>query len=511
MKRVNRELIPIGIILLIALLVRLWGASSGLPYIYHPDEPVYINIFQNIFKKGDLNPHFFNYPSLFFYINSLAYVPYYLFGKLIGIFQTRGDILPPISLTMGVTLAQMPTTVYLGRLVTICFGLGTVGLAYIIGKQISGKTLVGVLASLMVAISPATVGHSRLITPDTFVTFFSIASFLASFLIYKQGKTWQYIGAGLCVGLTVSTKYNGGLIILPMLLAHFLRYGKTGFKQARLYLALLFCGVGFFATTPYALFDWANFLSDLKFEASHYSTGHAGMEGNTLGWYLGYMWETAGIIYILAVLEILRGIYSRSKEIILLSSFPIAYFVFISSFLVRNDRTFLPLTTFLFLLAALFIVYLFHKVHELRSKSWRNFSILAVTCLVIASLIFPTSRTLANAIQLTTVNSRETARIWINNNLPTGSKIAIESYSPFVDPARFSVQGFGRMIDHDSEWYIEQGFDYLVFSQGMYGRFYQDPVRYSVEILQYDNLFRRFHLEKLFTDGGYEVRIYLVR
>jgi hypothetical protein len=210
-------------------------------------------------------------------------------------------------------------------------------------------------------------------------------------------------------------------------------------------------------------------------------------------------------------LEILRGLYSRSKEIILLSSFPTAYFVFISSFLVRNDRTFLPLTTFLFALAASFIVYLFHKVQELHSKPWRNFSFLIVTCLAIASLIFPTSKTLANAIQLTTVNSRETARIWINNNLPMGSKIAIESYSPFVDPARFSVQGYGRMIDHEAEWYTEQGFDYLVFSQGMFGRFYQDPVRYSVEVSQYDNLFRSFHLEKLFTDGGYEVRIYRVR
>jgi len=65
MKRVNRESILIGIILLIALSVRLWGVNYDLPYIYHPDEPGYIAISQNIFKTGDLNPHFFNYPSLF--------------------------------------------------------------------------------------------------------------------------------------------------------------------------------------------------------------------------------------------------------------------------------------------------------------------------------------------------------------------------------------------------------------------------------------------------------------
>ena len=511
MKRVNRESILIGTISLAALLVRVWGVNYDLPYIYHPDEPHYIIISQNIFKTGDLNPHFFNYPSLFFYINALAYIPYYLLGKLIGVFHTPNDILPPISLALGVTQAQMPTTVLLGRVITICFGVGTVGLVYFVGKQITGKTAVGVLASLMVAISPTNVWHSRLITPDTFVTFFSVASFLASILVYQQGKTWQYVVAGICVGLTVSSKYNGGLILLPLFLAHFFHYGKVAFKQSKLYLALLLCGVGFLATTPYAILDSAKFLTDLRFEARHYSTGHAGMEGNTLRWYLEYMWQTSGVIYILAVLEILRGIYLRSKEIILLSIFPIVYFAFISSFVVRNDRTFLPLTPFLFVLAASFLAYLISWASELQSKALCKLFISVIACLSFASLILPISKTLTDTIRVTTVNSRETARIWVNNNLPAGAKIAIESYSPFVDPSRFSVQGFGRMIDHEPEWYVEQGFDYLIFSQGMYGRFYREPERYESEVSQYDNLFGRFTLIKTFTDGGYEVRVYRVK
>jgi hypothetical protein len=73
------------------------------------------------------------------------------------------------------------------------------------------------------------------------------------------------------------------------------------------------------------------------------------------------------------------------------------------------------------------------------------------------------------------------------------------------------VQGFGRLIDHEPEWYVEKGFDYLVFSQGMYGRFYQNPERYKKEILQYEDFFRRFNLVNVFTDGGYEIRIYKVK
>lgn len=511
MKRVDRESVLIGIILLTALSLRVWGVDYDLPYIYHPDEPTNIQISQHIFKTGDLNPHYFLYPSLFFYINALAYTPYYLFGELTGVFHAPNDILSPISLVMGVTQAQMPTTVLLGRVITICFGVGTVWLVYFVGKQITRRTTVGLLASLMVAVSPTNVSLSRFITPDTFVTFFAVASFFAAVLVYQQGQTWHYLVAGICIGLTASSKYNGGLIVLPFLLAHFLRHGKTAFKERNLYFALTLCGLGFFATTPFALIDSFSFLADLRKQMHIYSTGHAGMEGNTLRWYLGYLWDTAGIICILATLEILRGICSRSKEIILLSIFPLVYFVFISSFVVRNDRTLLPLTPFLFLLAASFWAHLLSKANGLQSKALRQFSILAIACLLIAGLFLPTSKTITDTIQLMTVNSRETARIWITNNLPLGSKIAIESYSPFVDPMRFSVQGFGRMIDHEPEWYIENGFEYLVFSRGMYGRFYGESERYKAVVSQYDSLFNRFALTKVFNDGGYEIRVYKVK
>lgn len=405
----------------------------------------------------------------------------------------------------------MPTTVLLGRIITILFGTGTVWLVYLIGKQITNKTSVGLLASLILAISPTNVWHSRLITPDTFVTFFAVASFLASILIYQHGKTWQYIIAGICVGLTASSKYNGALIVLTLILGHLFRYGKTAIKHFQIYFGLLFCIVGFLITTPYALLDWNKFIKDLKFEAYHYSTGHPGMEGNALKWYLEYMFQTGGIIYSFSLLEILRGFYFRYKETILLSVFPIAYFAFISSFMVRNDRTFLPITPFLFLLSALFIVESMHFIAGLRSKILNKVSMIILVSFSVIGIISLFSKTVMDNIRLMSIDSRETARVWINSNLPTGAKIAIESYSPFIDPDRFLVKGFVRMIDHEPEWYIEQGFEYLVFSQGMYGRFYREPERYRNEIALYNNMFSRFNLIKLFNDGGYEVRIYKIK
>jgi 4-amino-4-deoxy-L-arabinose transferase-like glycosyltransferase len=509
-KRINGKSILSSAILLIALSLRIWGVSYDLPYIYHPDEPWPIRIGHQMLITGDLNPHFFDWPSLVIYVNLFVQAIYYSLEKILSLGKSVVTN-PLVELTMGVTYSPEPIVVLLGRLVTVGIGVGTVAVTMSMGKQLSRDLRVGLLAGIMIAASPTNVSLNRFITPDSYATFFITLTGLASIFIFQQGKTWAYIIAGICLGLAVSSKYNSGLIVIMFLAGHFLRTGLSGYKDYRLYLALFLGGLAFVAVTPYALLDFPEFYAGFLSTGKHYSTGHPGMDGNTLNWYLDYMWQTGGIIYALAILEIMHGIYSRSKKTILLSIFPVLYFVFISCFIVRNDRTFLPVTPFLFLLASLLLTDLWNKANKLQPKVVRLLSIWGIVCLFIIGLSLLTFKTVANTIRLTTVNSRETARIWIDNNLQTGDHIAIESYTPFVDPIHFSVQGFTKIIDHEPEWYIDQGFDYLVFGQNMYGRFYTEPGRFKNEVSQYDRLFKQFKLVKTFIDGDYEVRIYKVK
>jgi 4-amino-4-deoxy-L-arabinose transferase-like glycosyltransferase len=406
--------------------------------------------------------------------------------------------------------APAPSLVLLGRIITAGFGLGAVLLSFLIGRQLTGKAWAGVLAAFMMAASPAGVSHSRYITSDMLVVFFNLASFFGSVLILQQGKIRHYILAGVCVGLAASSKYHGALIAIPLMAAHFLRPGRRGFKQRDLYLALFLSGLAFLVTTPFAVLDAPKFITDLVFESRHYASGHAGMEGNTLRWYLNYLWRTTRPIGLLAVLEILRGIYARSKPTLLLSVFPVTYFLFISRYVVRNDRTALPLAPFLFLLSASLMAHLWGQANASPSRLWAKALSIGLAGLTIAALILPASVTLRETRRLAVVDSRETARIWIQDNLPPGARVAIEGYSPFVDATRFSVQGVGRMIDNPPEWYVANSFDYLVFAQGMFGRFYTKPDMYSREVSQYESFFQRFRLLKQFTDGGYEVRVYQV-
>ena len=130
---------------------------------------------------------------------------------------------------------------------------------------------------------------------------------------------------------------------------------------------------------------------------------------------------------------------------------------------------------------------------------------------VFSALATPLWNTVHTAIQLSTVDSRTTVRLWANSNLPKGAHIAIESYAPFVDPARFAIQGVGRMIDNPPDWYIDNRFDYLIFSQGMYGRFYKEPDKYPREVALYNALFGRFNLLYARNDGDWEIRVYQVK
>lgn len=413
-------------------------------------------------------------------------------------------------IAMGVGRTAMPSTFLLGRCLTAAVGVASVLMAFMVGRRMAEDYRIGLVAALALAVSPTSVRNSQLITPDTLVGFWILLSLWASLGILRVGKLSDYVIAGITGGLAISTKYNAGLVVLPIVLAHFLRWGCKGSSEKKLYVALVLMGLAFVLTTPYALLDHDNFWQDLRFEARHYSTGHEGMEGDTLHWYLSYLWLTEGLLVLFSLIEVVRGIVRRSKAAILVSFFCIVYLAFISRFVVRNDRTILPIIPLLFVLSASWWV---HSYEWLRSRF--NHSVRAVSfasvVLVLLVLAMPLRQTIENDLTLATVDSRTTASSWIVENLPEGSRIVLESYAPFVDPGTFSVTAVGRMIDHPADWYLSNDFQYLFFGEWMYGRFYRDPDRYWEQISQYEGLFSTFRHVRTFNDGGYEVRIYQVQ
>ena len=309
--------------------------------------------------------------------------------------------------------------------------------------------------------------------------------------------------AGIALGLAASSRYNGAVVAVPVLLK-LLRVRKIDLGDRNVWWLVGVCATAFLLTTPYALLDRG--ISLLGFGMKANTTRRGTLEWRAVPSWDRYAGTTAALMYLLAAMEMIRGGLSKVGETAILASFPIAYFAFIASFVVRNDRTLLPLTPMVAILAAAQLGRLYDMAARIRAPAVSKAGLVAVMALGTLAVAQPALRSIQATQQLLNSKNtgRETARLWIEAHLPHGASIAMESYSPFVDPTIWNVTTFWSLIDHEPDWYAMNSFEYLVFAQGAYGRYYDDAERYPSEVARYNRLFSRFTRLIRFADGGYE-------
>ena len=492
-------------IVVLGLGLRLWGVGFGLPYMYHPDEGVPVTIALRMLHTGNLDPNFFDWPSLIFYLNALVYLAYFLFGKMMGWFAIPTDLPVPDIQTIAVGKVLLLEEFLLGRGLTAVFGTLGVVAVYLVCREVSGSRIAGWLGALWFAVETVNIRHSQYIRPDTFLVTFALFSLWFAVRIADDPRLRNYILAGICAGLAISSKYNAALIVLPIAIAHFARLGVCGFVRKEIYLAALASLLAFFATTPYALLDWTRFWQvGILGNAAHYAGGHAGGEGDTLRWYLEFLWTTIGWLLPVALLESVWIVARREVRGIVLLTFPVVYFGFINLYIVRFESTILPVVAFVIILAARFIV-----------RLYENISIRFIKAVVLVSVAMlyalPSARAaVEHNISILQPDTREEARMWLDGNLPPGTRVFVEPYSPYVDSARFIVMG-DASIKYSLEWYVQNGFEYLVLSEGNYGRFFKNPERYGEAVQRYSDFFTRLSEVRRFSGNGPEIRVFKIQ
>ena len=153
-------------ILLLGLGLRLWGLSFGLPNtLCRPDESTLVHRALAI-GAGDPNPHFFNYPSLHFYLLTGLYGAYYIAGNFAGAAAFENQFLTD------------PAPFYLlGRVTGALLGVASVWLLYGIGCRLGGRAA-GMASALFLACSFLHVRDSHFLTVDVPATFWLLASLL---------------------------------------------------------------------------------------------------------------------------------------------------------------------------------------------------------------------------------------------------------------------------------------------------------------------------------------------
>jgi len=237
------------ILFIFSFLIRFVFIFEDMPFITHPDEPTIVNSTLNL--KYDLNPKHFDWPTFYYYINYLFFSVLFLLER----FLNRIGYPNP-------EVVAIENFYLLSRIVTCVFGSLSVVFMYKLVFNITRRNEVSLLASIILSILPFHITRSAQSLTDVPMAFFFICSlyYLSKNL---ENFSWRNIYlASLFVGFATSTKYNGYMASLSVMLFVFL-IKRFSFKDTLNYLySISFASLGFLIGTPYSLLDFKTFIRD---------------------------------------------------------------------------------------------------------------------------------------------------------------------------------------------------------------------------------------------------------
>jgi 4-amino-4-deoxy-L-arabinose transferase-like glycosyltransferase len=490
-EEISRSRLGLVLALVAAALLRFWALSQGVPFSVQVDEPEVMVRAVGMVKTGDLNPHFFDYPSLYIYLQAILAVARFVVGAMQGEWSS---------------LAQAPNEAFYlwGRALTALMGTATVWMLFHIAMRWGART--ALLATVMFAVMPLHVRESHFVLTDVPVTFFVMLTLLMSLRANERSTVWAFALAGAAAGLAGATKYNGVLAVLIPLLA----CAMTPAVRPSRVVAMLWIVAAMIATflivAPYTLIDLPTFLNQFARLSAEYRTPGT-FDDPVWLIYLKHLRNALGRPGSLIVIAgVTLGLFKTAAgpdrmKWALVTIFPLIYFRFISNQTLFFGRYLLPLLPFLSLLGAAAIVEI---VRQLRRPAVpitvRNVVIVALTIVAIAPPAYTSIGFNANAAKEWTT---EQAYTWILREIPAGSKVTMESRAILL-PEAYKSAYVPQLRMRPFEYYVNQGVDYLVASSQCYGPYLSadGAQKYPEEHADYLRIFNQTQEVARFTPSG---------
>jgi hypothetical protein len=448
--------------LALAAALRVVFLDWGLPYIYHPDEPVNMATIHKMIADSDFDPHFFQYPSFLFYIN----LPGQYLVKWLD-----GALLPFTMQSMGNGFTEQPEAFRAARVTTLLFGLAILPLLIIWARTVPVGVAGLVVLGALFCLNPLLLRHSSFISPNIFAAFFTTSTLLASSLIVLRGDRSSYILAGAMAGLAAASKYNAGLVAVAIPAAHVMRNGIAAAKLRPLVLAAVTTGFVFLMSSPFMVVHPRFTAHEILYQILHYSkAGHPGFEGHSLAANTRWMFDNFGFAGLLAI----AACFSPRVRVLLPTVlFIVAYFFLLVIQRVHFDRNLLPLVPAMLLLVAAGVDFISQKVARALPKA-RPVAGAISGVLALALFARPAMLSLDEVARYDP-DPRAEARVWVNALLPKtpARAIAVEAYAPYIAEQRRAVTEVLLALDYDRAALAP--FSYLVLSREGSGRFLQGP------------------------------------
>ena len=190
----------------IAFWLRLPLVTYNAPVSVHPDERGTLGLLWRL-RTESANPHFFAYPTFYFYIAS---------------FWTR-------TAPMGEIL---PTARLLNLLLGCGIGVATGGLAW----QATRSRAILLLTTALVLFSPELVFNTSYLAVDALFVLLNVLALWLWLRWWDSAESYIWIAAAIVSGLAIGTKYNAVIVLVSMMAVEFAGWGAKDGKRSGRYL-----------------------------------------------------------------------------------------------------------------------------------------------------------------------------------------------------------------------------------------------------------------------------------
>ncbi|HAM38235.1 MAG TPA: hypothetical protein DCP53_02380 [Elusimicrobia bacterium] len=434
----------IWFILLISAIVRLWGINFAFPLRYgHIDESVII-FYTTRFLTGDLNPNpFFDYPTLFLYLLLICYLIFFITGFAFGKFGSMENFI-------AYNISNPVPFILIGRILTVLFSLATIYLVYLFAKKLFDKKT-GLLSALFLSLSWQHILNSHYATTDIAAAFFTLLSVYFVWELYTNPaplKTsevstpknnnvirnnnnknivigqWSgiksYIFAGLFCGLSIATKYYGGIIFLAVII-----FGRGNLKYLGISLASMI--LGFFIGCPYAFIDYTGFISRFldRFDLIIGWGKNINIMSTNVLYIKTFMYGLGFFLTITTLIGIIFLIVNRNKQNIFLLTITLILLIFFATWRNPAGRYYLALYPFFAIISGVTIV-------KIKKK-------LSLTAVLVVFLITVLPKIVKTDVLLSQKDTRVIAREWVLKNIPAASRILRGPFCPEFPNDKYNV------------------------------------------------------------------------
>ncbi|HET9073647.1 MAG TPA: glycosyltransferase family 39 protein [Solirubrobacteraceae bacterium] len=427
----------VGLVLLLALTLglRLWGIGQGLPFSYNVDEAQHFVPKAIGFFAGDWNPHYFLNPPGFSYMLAIVFEGW--FGSADA--AVRSYTLDPSAVF---TLARVTCAV---------LGTAAVWLLYRAGVVLIARRWVALLAAAIFGTAFLPIYYSHLALNDVPTLFWVCVALRGVAGVWREDRGRDYLLAGLGLGVASATKYTGGWVVVPLLVAaaRAAHAGAPANPRRRTHAlgwtagALLVALGAFSLANPYWFLDFPAFVSGIGAQASAASGASEPAKLGTTpgGGILYYLWTFTwglGLGPALAALAAAVGLLWQRRLWLfgLLVPGPVAFLLFMGLQERYFGRWLMPIFPVVALLGAWGAGQLVDWGGRLRrplTAPWAG--ALVAVALLTQSLVSVLHDDRVLARPYTT----NLARAWMTAHIPAGQNVYIEPVVPgnwTSDPGR---------------------------------------------------------------------------